>query len=70
MQVPRSNFDTLPWAIATVFQIITGDSWSTVLYDTMRGNDMAASVYFIVLVRSLQILVVLSPSPSSSTRND
>ncbi|KAE9188792.1 hypothetical protein PF002_g25223 [Phytophthora fragariae] len=50
--VPRSNFDTLPWAIATVFQIITRDSWSTVLYDAMRGNDMAASLYFIVLTAS------------------
>lgn len=49
-QVPRSNFDTLPWAIATVFQVITGDNWSAVLYDAIRGNGMFASVYFTILV--------------------
>jgi voltage-dependent calcium channel L type alpha-1D len=54
-QVPRSNFDSLPWAIATVFQIVTGDNWSGVLYDAMRGNGMFASLYFIVLVRHLQL---------------
>ncbi|KAE9356075.1 hypothetical protein PF008_g3766 [Phytophthora fragariae] len=48
--VPRSNFDTLPWAIATVFQVITGDNWSAVLYDAIRGNGMIASLYFIILV--------------------
>ncbi|KAE8987435.1 hypothetical protein PR003_g23494, partial [Phytophthora rubi] len=48
--VPRSNFDTLPWSIATVFQVVTGDNWSAVLYDAIRGNGMFASVYFIVLV--------------------
>ncbi|KAE8884912.1 hypothetical protein PF003_g31106 [Phytophthora fragariae] len=47
--VPRSNFDTLPWAIATVFQVITGDNWSAVLYDAIRGNGMIASLYFIIL---------------------
>ncbi|GMF40775.1 unnamed protein product [Phytophthora lilii] len=57
MQVPRNNFDTLPWAIATVFQVITGDNWSTVLYDAMRGNGMRACSYFIVLVRILPMLL-------------
>ncbi|EGZ10885.1 hypothetical protein PHYSODRAFT_337659 [Phytophthora sojae] len=48
--VPRSNFDTLPWSIATVFQVVTGDNWSAIMYDAVRGNGMFASLYFILLV--------------------
>ncbi|KAE9244476.1 hypothetical protein PF004_g5659 [Phytophthora fragariae] len=58
--VPRSNFDTLPWAIATVFQVITGDNWSLVLYDSMRGNGMFASIYFIVLQVMLGDFVLMN----------
>lgn len=36
----------------TVFQVITGENWNNIMYDTIRGNGMAACVYFISLVRS------------------
>ena len=28
--VPRSNFDTFPWAFTTIFQIMSGENWNTV----------------------------------------
>ncbi|EGZ10886.1 hypothetical protein PHYSODRAFT_337660 [Phytophthora sojae] len=59
-KVPRSNFDTLPWAIATVFQVITGDNWSAVLYDAIRGNGMFASVYFTILQVMLGDFVLMN----------
>jgi hypothetical protein len=51
-QLPRNNFDSLLWSAVTVFQVITGENWNNIMYDTMRGNGMAACVYFISLVRS------------------
>lgn len=52
-QVPRNNFDTLLWSVVTVFQVITGENWNNIMYDTIRGNGMFACVYFISLVRVL-----------------
>ncbi|KAF4753309.1 hypothetical protein FOZ63_022940, partial [Perkinsus olseni] len=33
--VPRSHFDTLLWSFITVFQILTGENWNTVMYDAV-----------------------------------
>ncbi len=30
---PRANFDTLLWSSVTIFQILIGDNWNTVMYD-------------------------------------
>lgn len=49
--MPRNNFDTLLWSVVTVFQVITGENWNNIMYDTIRGNGMVACVYFISLVR-------------------
>lgn len=56
VQVPRNNFDTLLWAVVTVFQVITGENWNNIMYDTIRGNGMAACVYFISLVRAMLLV--------------
>ncbi|KAJ0412146.1 hypothetical protein ATCC90586_005759 [Pythium insidiosum] len=48
--VPRNNFDSLLWAIQTVFQVISGENWNSIMYDGIRGNGFAASLYFISLV--------------------
>ncbi|KAG2529910.1 hypothetical protein BBO99_00000965 [Phytophthora kernoviae] len=48
--VPRNNFDTLLWAVVTVFQVITGENWNEIMYDTIRGNGKFACIYFITLV--------------------
>uniref|UniRef100_A0A8C8A1Q2 Voltage-dependent L-type calcium channel subunit alpha n=1 Tax=Oryzias sinensis TaxID=183150 RepID=A0A8C8A1Q2_9TELE len=52
---PRSTFDSFPQALITVFQILTGEDWNTVMYDgilayggpTMPG--ILVSLYFIIL---------------------
>ncbi|KUF89419.1 hypothetical protein AM588_10002652 [Phytophthora nicotianae] len=48
--VPRNNFDTLLWAAVTVFQIITGENWNSIMYYAILGNGMLSCVYFISLV--------------------
>jgi hypothetical protein len=62
-QVPRNNFDTLLWSAVTVFQIITGENWNSVMYDGIRGNGMGACIYFISLVCTLVVVFFLRVSP-------
>ena len=45
----RSNFDTLWWAIMSVFIVIGGDNWPAVMADGIRAIGWSAAVYFIVL---------------------
>ncbi|KAE9028237.1 hypothetical protein PF005_g1940 [Phytophthora fragariae] len=47
---PRNSFDTLLWAAITVFQIITGENWNDIMYNTILGSGMLSCVYFISLV--------------------
>jgi len=49
--LPRSNFDTLLWAIITVFQILIGEEWQTVFYDCYRGaGAMVSTAYFMSVI--------------------
>lgn len=57
---PRSNFDSGFRSAASVFQVMSGENWNTIMYDAMRSsmtldstwawNSWAAAVYFVVLV--------------------
>ncbi len=49
-EVPRANFDTFIWAVTTVFQVLTGENWNTVMYDGIRVGGWTGALYFIVLV--------------------
>ena len=31
----RHNFDSISWAMMTVFQVLTGENWNSVMYDAM-----------------------------------
>ncbi|KAK6110339.1 Ion transport family protein [Brugia pahangi] len=52
---PRANFDTFIQALLTVFQILTGEDWNTVMYNGIASFGgvgswgVLVSVYFIVL---------------------
>ncbi|GLD95008.1 hypothetical protein PINS_up003633 [Pythium insidiosum] len=48
--IPRSNFDTLLWSLVTVFQILTGENWNTVMLDGWRSSGWSAVLYFVSLV--------------------
>uniref|UniRef100_A0A4W4GAG7 Voltage-dependent L-type calcium channel subunit alpha n=1 Tax=Electrophorus electricus TaxID=8005 RepID=A0A4W4GAG7_ELEEL len=51
----RSNFDTFPQALITVFQILTGEDWNIVMYDGIMAHGgpvipgILVSIYFIIL---------------------
>uniref|UniRef100_A0A3Q3EXF7 Voltage-dependent L-type calcium channel subunit alpha n=1 Tax=Labrus bergylta TaxID=56723 RepID=A0A3Q3EXF7_9LABR len=51
----RSTFDNFPQALLTVFQILTGEDWNTVMYDGIMAyggpasSGMIVCIYFIIL---------------------
>ncbi|XP_074655928.1 voltage-dependent calcium channel type A subunit alpha-1-like [Tubulanus polymorphus] len=52
---PAMHFDTFSMALLTVFQILTGEDWNTVMYFGIRSRGgidkgMIYSTYFIILV--------------------
>ncbi|KAJ8406652.1 hypothetical protein AAFF_G00295680 [Aldrovandia affinis] len=46
----RKNFDSLLWAIVTVFQILTQEDWNVVLYNGMASTSPMAALYFVALM--------------------
>ncbi|WAQ95507.1 CAC1H-like protein [Mya arenaria] len=46
----RKNFDSLLWAIITVFQVLTQEDWNTVLYNGMEKTSAWAALYFVALM--------------------
>uniref|UniRef100_A0A8C1LZU1 Calcium voltage-gated channel subunit alpha1 Ia n=1 Tax=Cyprinus carpio TaxID=7962 RepID=A0A8C1LZU1_CYPCA len=46
----RKNFDSLLWAIVTVFQILTQEDWNMVLYNGMASTSPLAALYFVALM--------------------
>uniref|UniRef100_A0A3B1JZ98 Voltage-dependent L-type calcium channel subunit alpha n=1 Tax=Astyanax mexicanus TaxID=7994 RepID=A0A3B1JZ98_ASTMX len=54
-EVRRSNFDNFPQALITVFQILTGEDWNSVMYDGIMAHGgpvipgILVSIYFIIL---------------------
>ncbi len=48
-EVPRSNFDDFFGAMTTVFQVLSGENWNSVMYDCWRATSDAPA-YFISLM--------------------
>jgi len=56
---PRAHFDSLEWALTTIFQILTGENWNTVMYDGWRSTQgWGTSFYFITLVWFGQLIMM------------
>lgn len=49
-EVPRSNYDDLLWSFTTTFQVLSGENWNEVMYDTVRFTGWGAALYFISLI--------------------
>uniref|UniRef100_A0A8C4YE62 Voltage-dependent L-type calcium channel subunit alpha n=1 Tax=Gopherus evgoodei TaxID=1825980 RepID=A0A8C4YE62_9SAUR len=55
MQTKRSTFDNFPQSLLTVFQILTGEDWNSVMYDGIMAYGgpsfpgMLVCIYFIIL---------------------
>jgi len=48
---PRPNFDTLVWSFTTVFVVLSGENWNTIMYDARRASSAEVAVsYFMSLI--------------------
>ncbi|KAM3936077.1 voltage-dependent L-type calcium channel subunit alpha-1S [Leptodactylus fuscus] len=54
-EIRRSTFDTFPQALITVFQILTGEDWNSVMYNGIMAYGgpsfpgMSVCIYFVIL---------------------
>ena len=55
---PRHHFDSLLWAMVTVFQVLTGEDWNAIMYDCMLATSGAAALYFVALLVFGNFLIV------------
>ena len=47
--LPRESFDTLWIALITVFEVISGEGWNTLMYHAMNTNSEFSQFYFVSL---------------------
>ncbi|XP_062855053.1 calcium channel, voltage-dependent, L type, alpha 1S subunit, b [Trichomycterus rosablanca] len=53
--IQRSNFDNFPHALITVFQVLTGEDWDTIMYNGIMAHGgpslpgILVCIYFIIL---------------------
>ena len=55
---PRANFDNIFSALLTVFEVIIGENWNSVMYDHIRAVGMMSALYFIILVITGNIIML------------
>jgi len=48
--VPRAHFDDVWWSATTIFQVLSGENWNTVMYDGWKSTGYFAVAYFVSLV--------------------
>jgi len=54
----RENFDNLLNSLITVFQILVGDNWNTVMYKAYMAVSPKAVIYFIIVVLIGKIILL------------
>ena len=47
--VPRGNFNSLIWALITIFNIIMGENWNEVMMDHMKIDPVMSVVFFVTI---------------------
>ncbi|XP_037914604.1 voltage-dependent T-type calcium channel subunit alpha-1G isoform X4 [Hermetia illucens] len=75
MECDRKNFDSLLWALVTVFQILTQEDWNVVLFNGMEKTSHWAALYFVALMTFgnyvlFNLLVAILVEGFSSERNE
>ncbi|XP_075240799.1 voltage-dependent T-type calcium channel subunit alpha-1G-like isoform X6 [Convolutriloba macropyga] len=46
----RKNFDSLLWAVITVFQVLTGEEWQMLMYTSMKNVGPYSCLYYVVVM--------------------
>lgn len=68
----RYNFNTIGVTFITIFQLLIGDNWNELMYDTMRSVSKLSAVYFVMItiigtlvMVNLLIAIIISNFDSS-----
>lgn len=58
--IPRANFDTFLWSFVTIFQILSGENWNTVMYDGMKVMEpkWVGAILFLAIVVIGQFVIL------------
>ena len=56
-EATRLSFDNFMWAMTTVFVVLTGENWNSVMYDCWRGTNWCVTVCAARVIR-----IVANPS--------
>ncbi|CAD7953105.1 unnamed protein product, partial [Amoebophrya sp. A25] len=57
--LPRWHFDEFFWGVLSVFVLISGDAWESVMFDAIKARGYPYSLYFI-FVLAVGVFVVLN----------
>ena len=55
---PRENFDSIQWSVVTIFEVLMGEGWNDLMYQSIRSVHPLASTYFIFLVMLGNIIML------------
>ena len=47
---PRENFDNFGVAMLTVFQMLTGENWNEVMYNSIQATSEWSVIYFLIVI--------------------
>ena len=47
-ETPRTNFDNFPRASLALFQVMTGEDWTAIMYDLIRYNKFAGAAFMLI----------------------
>eukprot|EP00762_Andalucia_godoyi_P001647 ANDGO_07082.mRNA.1 Sodium channel protein 60E len=48
--IPRANFNTFLYGFTTVFQVLTGENWNDVMYETIRSTNWGSAFFYVSLI--------------------
>mmetsp|Transcript_86137 Transcript_86137/g.223875 ORF Transcript_86137/g.223875 Transcript_86137/m.223875 type:complete len:1894 (+) Transcript_86137:58-5739(+) len=54
--IPRAHFDNFGWGFVTIFQVMTGENWNTIMYAGMRAGGWGFGFFYVILLLFGQIL--------------
>lgn len=57
--IPRAHFDTFTWGFVTVFQVMTGENWNTIMYAGMRASERWEGTLVPPTVLSAALFVIM-----------
>jgi len=47
--IPRAHFDTFFWGLITIFQVMTGENWNTIMYAGIRSYEVSLRPFIAML---------------------